>query len=214
MRIGIAISVLALSASQAMAQDFIVYGGAELEFTHDEDGPGTGLNSALSGYVEAEAGGFYAGIWAKVADDDLTDEINLYLGFRNDLASGVSYDVGYTRYFYPNDGGDCCGELTFGLGVPVSDQLSASLDLAYDPEAKIGNAYVGAAFAASDRLEISANFGIYEVEGAGSETEWDLGATWALGDETAVDLRYYDGSEYLGSYVGLSLTWDSTLLGG
>jgi uncharacterized protein (TIGR02001 family) len=214
MKTGIAVAVLALMAGPALAQEVVVYGGAELEFTQDEDGPGTGTNSYIAGYVEAETAGFYFGIWAQVADDDLADEVDLYLGYRNELASGLSYDLGYIRYVYPNDGGDCCGELTLSLGMPIGDPLSASLDLAYDPEAKLGNAYVGAAFAATDRLEISANYGIYEVEAAGSETEWDLGATWALGEETAADLRYYDGSEYLGSYVGLSLTWDTTLFGG
>lgn len=68
--------------------------------------------------------------------------------------------------------------------------------MAYDPENELGNAYIGAAYTATDRLEVSANYGVYEVADAGSETEWDLGATWALSDETGVDLRYYDGSEY------------------
>lgn len=207
----IAMAALALTAGGASAQDMSVYGGAELEFTVDEDGPDTGSNSYLSAYLELEARGFYAGIWGQIADDDLANEVDLYLGYRNELANGVSYDVGYTRYIYPNDGGDCCGELTLSLGAPVGEQLSLTLDVAYDPESKLGNAYVEAAYAASDKLEISANYGVYEVADAASEREWDLGATWSLTDETAVDLRYYDGSEYAGSYVGLSLTWDSTL---
>ncbi|WP_333816449.1 TorF family putative porin [Tabrizicola sp.] len=209
----IALAALALTAGSAGAQDLSLYGGGELEFAFDEDGPDTGTNSYLSAYLELESRGFYAGIWGQVADDALADEVDLYLGYRTTLASRIGYDIGYIRYLYPNDVGDY-GELTLGLEAPAGDKLSLSLDLAYDPENKLGNAYVGAAFAASDKLELSANYGIYEVAEAPSETEWDIGATWALTDELGVDLRYYDGSEYLGSYIGVSLAWDTTLLGG
>lgn len=205
---------LVLLAGPGLAQGLTVYGGAELEFYHDEYGPGTGATSYLSGYVELEFSGIYGGVWAQVADDDLLDEYDLYLGYRNALASGLSYDVSYTRYYYPNDGGNCCGEYLLSLGMPFGDQLSGSLDIYHDPEFDLSSAYLGAAFAATDALEVSANWGTYQVDGAGNEQEWDLGVTYYVGEETSADLRYYDGSEYLGSYVGLSLAWDSTLFGG
>lgn len=207
----IAFAALALTAGGAAAQDLSVYGGGELELAFDEDGPDTGTNSYLKAYLEMESRGFYAGIWAKIANNDLSNRADLYLGYRNELASGLSYDVSYYRYTYVNDTASNYGELILSLGMPLGDRLSATLDLAYDPENSLGNAYVGAAYAAADKLEISANYGVYEVADAASEREWDFGATWSLSDETAVDLRYYDGSEYAGSYVGLSLTWDSTL---
>jgi uncharacterized protein (TIGR02001 family) len=207
-------AVIALAAGSAQAQDLAVYGGAELEFLHEEFGPGSGTSSYLSGYVELDTSGFYAGLWAQVADDDLLNEVDVYLGYRNETAGGLSYDIGYTRYYYPNDGGDCCGEITVSLGVAIGPQLSSTLDLAYDPEAELGNAYLNLAWAATDVINLSANYGVYEVEAAGTEQEWDLGATYQIGEETAVDLRYYDGSEYVDGYFGLSLTWDSTLLGG
>ena len=205
---------LVLLAGPGLAQGLTVYGGAELEFYHDENGPGTGTTSYLSGYVELEFSGLYGGVWAQVADDDLMDEYDLYLGYRNALASGLSYDLSYTRYYYPNDGGNCCGEYLLSLGMPFGDQLSGSLDVYHDPDADLSSAYLGVAFAATDALELSANWGTYEVDSAGNEQEWDLGATYTLGEETAADLRYYDGSDYAGSYWGLSLTWDSTLFGG
>lgn len=98
------------------------------------------------------------------------DEVDLYLGYRAETAGGFSYDIGYSRYYYPNAGGDCCGEITLALGMPVSDKLSATLDLAYDPEAELGNAYVGAAFTVTDAVELSANYGVYEVDAAPSGT--------------------------------------------
>lgn len=202
---------LGCMAGSALAQEIAVYGGAELEFTFEENGPGTGNTTYLSTYVEVDKAGFYAGIWGQVADDDLLNELDVYLGYRNETAGGVSYDFGYTRYIYPNDGGDCCGELTVSLGVPVGEKLSTTLDLAYDPEASLGNAYLEVAYQATDKFAVSANYGVYEVEAAPSEQEWDLGVTYGLTDEAALDLRYYDGSEYVDSYIGLSLTWDTTI---
>lgn len=137
--------------------------------------------------------------------------MDIYLGYRNELASGLSYDFGYTRYIYPNAGGDCCGELTASLGVPIGDKLSTSLDLAYDPDASLGNAYLGVAYQATDTFGLSANYGVYKVADAPSEQEWVFGVTYSLSDEAAVDLRYYDGSEYVDSYIGLSVTFDTTI---
>lgn len=218
MRIVAGLTALVFSGGMAMAQDFLVYGGAELEFLYEEDGPGTGTNSYISGYLEAEKSGFYAGAWAQMANDDLRDEVDLYFGYRNELASGLAYTGYYTRYYYPNDGNDAGGEFSLEFDVPIGDRFTASADFYYSPKfegvSALGSAYVAGAWAASDSLELSANYGTYEVDGASSEQEWDFGATYYLGDETGVDLRYYDGTEYLGSYLGLSLTWDTTLLGG
>lgn len=218
-----ATAILSLGlASGAVAQDedeaaaigdarvggLVVYGGAELEFTFPSDG----TTQELSGYAEVESNGFYGGVWALASKDSDANEVDLYLGYRNETESGFSYDVSYTRFFYPNDGGDCCGEIGLSLGQPINDVFGVSLDLAYDPDESIGAATFGADYAVSEKLSLSANYGLVELGGAATEREWDLGATYGLGEISAVDLRYYDGSEFDG-YVGLSLTYDTTLFG-
>lgn len=208
MRIIAGVAVLALTAGMAGAQGFELFGGAKLEYTHKERG-GSSI-TYLSGYIEGEMMGFYTGIWGQVASDDLLDEVDLYIGYRNETAAGLSYDIGYTRYYYPNDGGNCCGEFTLGLGMPLGP-VTGTLDLAHDPKFDFSSAYLGAAWSATDALELSGQFGVYEGAG-GSEREWDFGATYALGATTAVDFRYYDGSDYGDSHFGLALSWDSTLL--
>jgi len=208
MRIIAGVAVLALTAGMAGAQGFELFGGAKLEYAHKEAG-GSSV-TYLSGYIEGEMLGFYAGIWGQVASKDILDEVDLYVGYRNETAGGLSYDIGYTRYYYPSDGGDCCGEFTLGLGMPVGP-LTGTLDLAHDPKSNLSNIYLGAGWSPTDALEVSGSFGIYEVTG-GSEREWDLGMTYALGQTTAVDFRYYDGSDYADGYFGLALSWDSTLL--
>jgi hypothetical protein len=218
MRLILGTLALALTGGAATAQDTLIYGGAELEFTYEEFGPGTGTETYLSGYVEVEVSGFYGGLLGEVASDDLLNEVNLYFGYRNETAAGLAYTVYYTRYYYPNDGGDAGGEFALELDLPLGDQFTVSTDFYYSPSfegvSSLGSAYIGGAWAVSDAFEVSANYGSYEVDGAGSEEEWDLGATYYIGEETAVDFRYYDGTEYVDSYLGLSLTWDSTLLGG
>ncbi len=205
------LAFVAAPMAPAVAQDFFVYGGAELEFLFEPDGAGSDNANTLNAYIELEKSGFYAGLFGEIANDRTANEVDVYLGYRAETAGGISYDIGYSRYIYPNDGGDCCGEITFALGVPVGDKFAASLDLAYDPEASLGNAYVGLEFYATDVITLSANYGTYQVEDAGSEQEWDIGVGYALTDEVAVDLRYYDGSDYVDSYVGLALTFDTTI---
>lgn len=209
-------AVLALVAGMSQAQDVVVYGGAELEFLHEEFGDGT--TSYFSGYAEVEVSGIYGGLLGKFANDKALHEGNLYFGYRNALAGGLEYTLYYTRYYYPNAGGDGGGEFSLEFDAPLGETLTATLDLYYVPQfagvSSLGSAYVGAAWAASDRVEVSGLYGTYEVDGASNEEEWELGATYALGEESAVDLRWYDGSEYVESYVGLSLTWDTTLFGG
>lgn len=51
--------------------------------------------------------GFYIGGWASNVDfgpgSDIDYEVDIYAGFTNELANGVSYDVGLVQYAYPDD---------------------------------------------------------------------------------------------------------------
>jgi uncharacterized protein (TIGR02001 family) len=197
------------SVDAEVAPGFAVFAGSELEFTFPSDG----ATQELSGYIEAERNGIYGGVLALVANDSASNEIELYAGYRAETDTGFGYDISYTRYFYPNDGGDCCGEITLWLGQSVSDRVDLSTEIIFDPEASLGSISVEGAYNVSDRVSLSANFGVFEVESEPNEREWDVGVSYDLSDEAAVDLRYYDGSD-LDGYLGLSLTFDTTLLGG
>jgi hypothetical protein len=218
MRTLLAAIAITLAAGAVEAQEPIIYGGAAVEFTYDEFGPSSGTTSYLSGYSEVDLGGLYIGLWGQLASDKVLNEVDLYFGYRSELASGVAYNAYYTRYYYPSDGYDGGGEFGLEADVPVSDQFSVGTELYYSPAFEgaesLWSGYVGAAVLASDTLEISGLYGSYEVDGAGSEEEWELGATYFLGEETSVDFRYYDGTDYESSYLGLSLAWDTTIFGG
>jgi uncharacterized protein (TIGR02001 family) len=196
-----------VASTPALAQDLSVYAGAALVYAREPDGAGSDDTLAFQPYVEAEINHFYAGLWLSLSSDDVAHEVDLYLGYRNETATGMSYDVGYARYFYPNDGGDCCGELTLSLGLPAGDKLALGIDAAYDPEASVGTASVSGDYSITDRLTLGAAVGVTDN---GKEQEWELGTTYSLNDTTAIDLHYYDGSDYPG-YMELSVTFDTTL---
>jgi len=119
----VGIATLALSvAAPASAEGLMVLGGGKLDLRF----PKGNATQESSAYLEAEVQGFYAGFQGLVANDDAATEISLYAGYRQELASGFSYDLSYTRYLYPNDGGDCCGEIGLSLGVAVGERLGRS----------------------------------------------------------------------------------------
>lgn len=202
----LALLPLGLAAGAAGAQDFYVYGGAALQY---EAGPDTDSKSDINGYVEVEKSGIYAGVWAEVSSQEVADEVDLYFGYRGE-AGALSYDVGYTRYLYPNDGGDCCGEIGVKLSSAVSDALTLGAELYADPVNSTGSGYLTFEMTATDVISVSGQVGRYD-DGYSVEDEWDIGVGYALGEETALDLRYYNGTGYEG-YFGLELSWDTTIL--
>lgn len=68
----------------------------------------TRLKPAVQGGVDfVHSTGFYAGAWAstikwiKEAGGDAGVEIDTYLGYKTEVAKGVTLDVGFLRYNYP-----------------------------------------------------------------------------------------------------------------
>ena len=213
MKIRLATAVLAalLPAGAATAQDFFVYGGAAIEYERDPNGPGSEDTRDINAYVEVEKSGFFAGVWAEKARDKAYDKADVYIGYRSETAGGLSYYVDATRRTYFNDVGDYT-VFDAGLGYSFTDKLSGSVDYSHYIDPDLNDLYLGLAYAVTDKLSVSASYGSYGVAEASDEQEWDFGATYALGEETAVDVRYYDGTEYVDGYLGVSLTWDTTFL--
>lgn len=200
-------------ATPAAAQDFTVYAGGGLEHLVRPDGDGEPSRTSAEIYVEGEASGFYFGVWAW-RENTGEDEVDLYLGYRRDLDSGISYDLSYNHYTFPGDSASNYGEFILGVSQTLGDTALVSADLGYEPDSKLSNLYLGFEYYPAEKWTISANIGTYEVDGAGSEQEWDLGATYNFTDEASIDIRYYDGTEYTKGYLGLFLAFDTTVFGG
>lgn len=199
---------LIIGLQPSLAQEVELLGGGELELTFPEDGD----QQELSLYLEIEREGVYGGALGLVSSDPAENEIDLYLGYRGETEGGFTYDVNYTRYFFPNDGGDCCGEVIFEAGQAIGEAFEITGEVKFDPETSDHSETIGAGYVFSDGLELSANFGLVQEGSGGDQREWDIGVTYDLSDEAALDLRYYDGSDFSG-YLGLSLTFDTTILG-
>jgi len=204
------VTALAVPVS-AQAQDFTVYGGVTAttnyvfrSVTFSDD------NAAIQPYLELESHGFYAGVWASNVDFGTGDpddcEIDYYAGYRGETPGGFTYDVNYTRFTF-NSSGDCCGEINLNLGLPVNDQIGLSAAFAYDPDAETLASGIGASFALNDAFSVSGVFGHDE---ALSHDYWDFGANYAFGENSAVDLRYFD-TENGDSIIALSVSYDVTL---
>lgn len=72
---------------------------------------------AIQGGVDYEfANGFYVGNWNSTGRFDNADvEIDLYAGYRGEIAGGLSYDIGYAHYFFPGQSDWNSGDLSLGL---------------------------------------------------------------------------------------------------
>ena len=66
----------------------------------------TRLKPAIQGGIDFSAGGFYVGTWAssikwiKDAGGNADAEVDLYGGYKGEIAPGLGYDVGVLRYQY------------------------------------------------------------------------------------------------------------------
>lgn len=90
----------------------------------------TRVKPTLQGGVDFSAGGLYVGAWAsgikwiKDFGGDTSYELDLYGGYKGELAKDLTYDVGILTYQYPSNGFDpsantteIYGALTYGPGT-------------------------------------------------------------------------------------------------
>ena len=167
----------------------------------------TGEDPAISAGVDLTSGAFYAGTWASnvsfPGDDDTNAEIDLYGGWRGEVA-GWALDLGGVAYLYANqpDGADydyvearvaasrAIGPATIGAAVFWSpDFFGASEDEATYVEAN-------AAFAPAERWTVSGALGRQFVSSDFDYTTWNFGAAYQLTDNLTVDVRYHDTDEH------------------
>jgi uncharacterized protein (TIGR02001 family) len=108
----------------------------------------TRLKPALQGGVDFTQGGLYLGAWGStikwikdIPGGDSGIEIDLYGGYKGELANGVGYDVGVLAYVYPSNSlgpsantTELYGAVTFG---PVTAKYSHSVtDTFANPDSK------------------------------------------------------------------------------
>ena len=199
MRSIIASSALALAIAVpglAAAQELKFSGGATIATKYVADGIEQTKGLAFQPWIEGEINGFYFGAWMSNVDKTLLGgdsvETDLYVGYRGE-AGILSYDVGYTRYYY-NKSGNCCGDLHLALGVAATDKLTLGTKIKHNPSkstnpAKQSNLSVSADYAFTDQFSMGA---IYGKVTKGGMKYWSVGASYALSDAFAIGLTYHD----------------------
>lgn len=212
-----------------------VLGGAALVWQADPGEAGSGSVFKVEPYLEVEVNGFYGGVLVSAANDSSLDELEAYLGYRNETASGFSYDFRFTRFFYPTLGGNGGGEPTLEPAQPASEPTlepgQPVGEPAAEPGQQVSELKLELGLPVSDKITLTsestydpraavgtANIGAdYAFNDAltlgaavgftdnGRENEWQIGATYKLSEQASLDLTYYKGSDYAG-YAELTLT--------
>jgi len=153
------------SANVALTSDYVFRG-----FTQTDEG------WAIQGGFDINHGsGFSVGVWGSnvkflendtVAPEDRADiEIDLYVGYGNELDSGFSYDLSALYYLYPGAGSDLNYDysefhLAMGYSLPVGTEFGLSYDYAPKWSGETGKAHAYA-FNIGHSLSNGLGFGAY-----------------------------------------------------
>jgi uncharacterized protein (TIGR02001 family) len=170
---------------------------------------------ALQGGFDYTNGMFYAGVWASNVDfqnpGGTSLEIDLYGGVAGELANGISWDLGFIYYGYPDTGEDDLDfyELTAALGYEFEGGFGLGGSLAWDPDNKSVYVEAAASYALSEALSLDATLGNYSFDDGGDYTNWSLGATFST-EWVDFDLRYWgtdlDGEPLADDRIVLTLS--------
>jgi uncharacterized protein (TIGR02001 family) len=196
-------------ASAASAEGVKVYSGATITSNYIYTGISqTSGKATLQGYVEAEYGGFYLGVWASGADfppDSL--EIDGYVGYRGE-AGRLSYDLSLTQVRYDTSG-LWSNSVALELGLPVNDALTLSLRDSYDFTNKWNQVSLKAEYAATETVSFTALAG--HDQGLGRN--WgELGASLALSDTVSLGLTAQK-NEFAPAVFAAAISFDTQVFG-
>jgi uncharacterized protein (TIGR02001 family) len=198
-RAGVALAVLASAAGGALAEG---EWSGNVAMTTDYVWRGVSQSNedmAISGGFDYANGLFYAGTWASNVDfsdepEDSNVELDLYGGIAGETESGVSWDVGFIYYAYPDaDNADYdFVELKGALGYTFTSGVSVGGSVFWDPDNK--NVYVegSAGYSFTDEFSVDATVGNYSYDAGGDYTNWSLGATYTLPIGIDLGVRYWD----------------------
>ncbi len=149
------------------------------------------LKPALQGGVDYSDGGFYLGAWAssikwiKDAGGGANYELDLYGGYKGELAKDVGYDVGVLTYQYPSNGlspstntTEIYGALSFGPGTLKYSHSVTNL-FGFANSKNSGYLDLSASFDVGGGVSLAPHLGYQKVSGNGnfSYTDYSLTAS-------------------------------------
>lgn len=147
------------------------------------------LKPALQAGVDYSAGGLYLGAWAstiqwiKDAKGDASIELDLYGGYKGELAKGVNYDLGLLAYQYPSNQlnpsantTELYGALTMG---PATLKYSHSVSnlFGFTDSKNSGYLDLSASFELADGWSLAPHLGYQKVSHQGDYSYADYSLT-------------------------------------
>ena len=154
------------------------------------DGVEYSTGAVIQPYVVLGYAGFYAGIWATNAEEDLlgaNSEVDYYLGYRGE-AGTFYYDVGYGYYTYPGASELNSGEVLVSGGVGFDETLYLTAAFAYSDEFEtLDSSLQIDYYTPLEGLALSALYGDNDTW-----EYWSVGANYAVSERFSVDLTWHE----------------------
>lgn len=207
--IGATLAMLALPVA-AQAQEFSLDAGIAANYvvladSFDED--------AIfgEGYIEGSYAGFFGGLYLGSVDDGTYDyDMEIYAGYGNELASGLSYSLTLTGYYEESDYVDY--DVALGLGYGISDAISVGGEIAYAPDSEITDVSASVEYAFSDAISAYVLLGTVD-DSAGNYNYAEVGASYGFAEGAAFSLLYED-ADNAASTLSFILSYDFNVFGG
>ena len=168
------------------------------KFRGQDQGTLKGWSPAVQGGFDWTANGFYVGNWNSNISFAGNIEMDLYGGYRGDLAKDTTYDVGILQYYYPKHG----GEVNFNTTEIYGSIAWQWLSLKYSHT--VSNDYFGIAKAQS----LTAMGDGASLSGKGRNTGYlDLSANYPLMDKLVLN-AHVGYTHYSSNLRDASYTFD------
>jgi uncharacterized protein (TIGR02001 family) len=186
---------------------FVVSGSLTLASSYVSDGIEYSDGPVIQPYIELGYSGFYVGVWATNAEEDLLgadSEVDYYIGYRGEVGA-FYYDVGYGYYTYPGASEFNSGEYLVSAGVGVSETLFLTAGFDYSSEFEyLDSSLTVDYYSPLEGLALTATYGRISNGGWGY---WDVGGSYAFNETFVAELTWNDTTiEELDGVVLLALT--------
>lgn len=181
------------------------------------------------GITVSHQSGAYVGIWGSTIDDYVAagadQEIDLIAGYKTDIASGTTLDVGMTYYYFPGaekiiPGYDSDVVEFYGSVSHMLGPVTGKVQMAYAPkqaalsvgDGKEDNFYLSGDLSTgipntpiTVNAHVGRSFGPSYITVDKGHTDWSLGATYTWKNLTA-GVSYVDTDKSLYSYSGKNIS--------
>jgi uncharacterized protein (TIGR02001 family) len=174
----------------APANALTVTGTLTFASRYVSDGIEYSTGGVVQPYVELGYAGFYAGIWATNAAEELLgsdSEVDYHLGYRGEVGA-FYYDVGYGYYTYPGASDLNSSEWLLNGGVGLNETIYLTAGFAYSTEFEtLDSSLLVDYYTPIEGLSLAASYGYNDAW-----SYWTIGAGYAFTEAVSVDLTWND----------------------